>query len=94
MDGAAVVTEILRDPALFQMWEGDIAGIRGRIRATRERMVAGLISHGVDRDLSHILREKGLFTNLDLPKESIKELQDNYGIYIISRSYQCCLNDR
>jgi aspartate aminotransferase/aromatic-amino-acid transaminase len=82
LDGAAVITEILRDPALFQMWEIELAGIRGRIRSTRERMVAGLKSQGVDRDLSFILREKGLFTTLDLSNDSIKELQEIHGIYI------------
>lgn len=82
LDGAAVVTEILGDPELFQMWERDIANIRQRIRITRERIIDRLKSHGVTHDLSHMLREKGLFTTLDLSLESIEELQDKYSIYI------------
>jgi aspartate aminotransferase/aromatic-amino-acid transaminase len=84
LDGAAVVTEILRDPELFQMWENELVGIRNRIRSTRERIIAGLKSQDVDRDLSFIMQEKGLFTTLDLSNEIIKELQEIYGIYISS----------
>ena len=82
--GAAVVTEILIDPDLYQVWEREIAGIRLRIHTNRERLVEVFKSLGVSRDLSHILREKGLFTNLTLPLESIQELQDLQGIYISS----------
>jgi aspartate aminotransferase/aromatic-amino-acid transaminase len=84
LDGAAVVTEVLSDPELFQMWESDITYIRNRIRSSRERIVDDLKFHGVNRDLSFILREKGLFTSFDLSQESIKELQNIYGIYISS----------
>ncbi len=84
LDGAAVVTEILCDPQLLQMWESDMAGVRHRIRTNRRRIVDGLRSQGVTSELSFIEREKGLFTALALSQESIKELQDRYGIYISS----------
>jgi aspartate aminotransferase/aromatic-amino-acid transaminase len=84
LEGAAVVTEILSDPKLFQMWEKDTEEIRNRIRTNREQLVAGFKKQGVKSDLSYMLQEKGLFTNLNLSNDSILELQDTYGIYISS----------
>lgn len=82
LDGAAVVTEILSDPELVQMWEEEIARIRLRTRSCRERMVHGLRTQGAKNDLSYILREKGLFTMLGLSQQSIKELNVCHGIFI------------
>jgi aspartate/tyrosine/aromatic aminotransferase len=84
LEGAAVVTAILDDPELTEMWKRDITAIRERIQATRKRLHEGLMSHGVRKDLSHLLRERGLFTTLDLSPEEIDRLRVDHGIHISS----------
>jgi len=84
LDGAAVVTEILESPKLYQMWVSEIGKVRRRIETTRKQIVQGLVSQGVERDLTYLLREKGLFTTLDISPEHIDELREVHGIHISS----------
>ena len=82
--GAAVVTEILETPELYQIWVTEIGEIRRRIETCRKQIVQGLKSQGVGNDLSYMIREKGLFTNLDISAEGINELREVHGIHISS----------
>jgi aspartate/tyrosine/aromatic aminotransferase len=82
LEGAAVITEILEDPALLAMWEEEIARIRARIRSCRERLVSGLRARGVQKDLSYVMRERGLFTSLAFSAEEIEQLREERAIHI------------
>ena len=62
----------------------DIVKVRQRIETTRKQIVQGLTSQGVERDLTYLLREKGLFTTLDISPEHIDELREVHGIHISS----------
>jgi aspartate/tyrosine/aromatic aminotransferase len=84
LDGAAIITEILDTPELYNMWESEITQVRQRIATCRKQIEQGLRSNGVERDLSYMLREKGLFTTIDLSPVQIDELRKVHGIHISS----------
>jgi aromatic-amino-acid transaminase len=79
--GAQVVATALTTPALRQMWEEELAGMRQRIRATREQLVAKLRALGITRDLSFITQQMGMFSYSGLSKDQMQRLRSEFGIY-------------
>jgi aromatic-amino-acid transaminase len=79
--GAQVVATVLTTPALRQMWEEELAGMRQRIRATREQLVAKLRALGITRDLSFITQQMGMFSYSGLSKDQMQRLRSEFGIY-------------
>ncbi len=81
--GAAVVTTILNDTALYAEWDKEVAEMRDRIQQMRDLFVATLKEKGVDRDFSFIARQNGMFSFSGLTKEQVATLKDSHGIYIV-----------
>jgi aromatic-amino-acid transaminase len=79
--GAQVVAAVLTTPALRQMWEEELAGMRQRIRATREQLVAKLRALGITRDLSFITQQMGMFSYSGLSKDQMQRLRSEFGVY-------------
>ncbi|MGF1685707.1 aspartate/tyrosine/aromatic aminotransferase [Photobacterium japonica] len=81
--GAAVVTEILNDPALRAEWEQEVADMRDRIQEMRTLFVQTLKDMGVDADFSFIERQNGMFSFSGLNKDQVNRLKDEFAIYIV-----------
>ena len=81
--GGAIVTTILTDPTLNAQWTAELAAMRERIQAMRERFVQALKDRGVDQDFSFIARQKGMFSFSGLTPEQVKMLKETYAIYIV-----------
>ncbi|TCI05511.1 aspartate/tyrosine/aromatic aminotransferase [Corallincola luteus] len=81
--GAAVVTTILNDAALYAEWDKEVAEMRDRIQQMRDLFVATLKEKGVDRDFSFIARQNGMFSFSGLTKEQVATLKDEHGLYIV-----------
>ena len=79
--GAQVVTTVLGSPTLRQQWEDELAGMRLRIRAMREALVAGLQAAGVQQDMSFITRQSGMFSYSGLSTPQMQRLRSEFGIY-------------
>lgn len=84
--GAAVVSEILGDPALKADWEIELAEVRNRINGLRTELVNALKAQGIDQDFSFIQREKGMFSFLGLSVEQVRTLINEYSIYLVDSS--------
>jgi aromatic-amino-acid transaminase len=87
--GAHVVATVLTTPALRTMWEEELAGMRERIRATRQALVAKLQAAGVQGDLSYITRQKGMFSYSGLSKEQMQRLRSEFGVYGVDSGRIC-----
>ncbi|MEX0776190.1 MAG: amino acid aminotransferase [Phycisphaeraceae bacterium] len=81
--GAAIVTTILSDAALRQQWEGELTTMRQRIGGMRRLFVETLTKKGVQRDMSFIARQKGMFSFSGLNKEQVEKLKKDYALYIV-----------
>ena len=79
--GAAVVATVLADPELRRMWEGELGGMRERIRSVRASLVDGLKSAGVTADVSYITTQRGMFSYSGLSKEQMHRMRDEFGVY-------------
>jgi aspartate/tyrosine/aromatic aminotransferase len=74
--GAAAVHIILDDPELKGRWLVELAAMRDRINAVRQRIAAA------DPRLSYIGRQFGMFSMLPLSKEQVLKLRADDAIYM------------
>jgi aspartate/tyrosine/aromatic aminotransferase len=74
--GAAAVHIILEDEELRAQWHIELAAMRDRINAVRQRIAAA------HPKLAFIGGQFGMFSMLPISKEQVLELRKNYGIYM------------
>ncbi|MCG6200600.1 amino acid aminotransferase [Psychromonas antarctica] len=81
--GAAIVTTILNDPALYKRWEQEVADMRERIQEMRDLFVATLKEKGISGDYSFIIRQNGMFSFSGLSVEQVNRLKEEFAVYIV-----------
>ena len=73
---AACARIILEDPELQARWLVELAGMRDRINAVRQRIAAA------DPRLAFIGRQFGMFSMLPLSREQVLKLREDHAIYM------------
>ena len=81
--GAAIVTTILNDAALYEQWVQEVAEMRNRIQEMRDLFVATLKEKGVKGDFSFISRQLGMFSFSGLTVEQVNRLKEEFAVYIV-----------
>ena len=74
--GAAATRIVLDTPELRKRWLGELAAMRDRINAVRQRIAAA------DPRLSYIGRQFGMFSMLPLSRDQVLELRKRHAIYM------------
>lgn len=74
--GAAAVHIVLDDPELRQRWLAELAAMRDRINAVRQRIASA------DPRLAFIGRQYGMFSMLPLSREQVLKLREEQAIYM------------
>ena len=87
--GATVVATVLNTPALRAMWEEELAGMRHRIKATREQLVTKLQAAGAKGDLSYITAQMGMFSYSGLSVAQMQRLRSEFGVYGVDSGRIC-----
>ena len=87
--GAQVVATVLTTPALRAMWEGELAGMRVRIKQMRLALQDKLKAAGVKQDMSFITRQVGMFSYSGLGKAQMQRLRSEFGIYGVDSGRIC-----
>jgi aromatic-amino-acid transaminase len=87
--GASVVAAVLSDPALRQLWENELTGMRTRIKAMRVGFVEGLKAKGIERDFSFVSRQRGMFSYSGLTAPQVDRLQTEFGVYAVNTGRIC-----
>jgi aromatic-amino-acid transaminase len=87
--GAQVVATVLTTPALREMWETELAGMRVRIKQMRTALVEKLQAAGVKQDMSFIAKQKGMFSYSGLNKAQMERLRSEFGIYGVDSGRIC-----
>ncbi|QDC08427.1 aspartate/tyrosine/aromatic aminotransferase [Oceanicola sp. D3] len=84
--GARVVTEILTDPGLRTDWQGELDGMRERMKTNRTALAAELRRlTGSDR-FGFLQAHKGMFTQLGLTPAQVMALREAHGLYMVEDS--------
>lgn len=94
--GGAIVAAVLSSPELRQTWEGELAGMRQRIRTMRAALVEKLAALGTAQDFSFVLKQRGMFSYTGLSADQVERLKNEFGIYAVSTGRICiaALNTR
>ncbi|RZI94687.1 MAG: aspartate/tyrosine/aromatic aminotransferase, partial [Rubrivivax sp.] len=87
--GGAIVAAVLGTPALRALWEQELAEMRERIKAMRQKLVDGLKAAGVKEDMSFITRQIGMFSYSGLSKDQMVRLRSEFGIYGTDTGRMC-----
>ena len=87
--GAAVVAAVLNTPELRQQWEQELGVMRARIKQMREKLVEGLKAAGVQRDMSFITQQIGMFSYSGLSKDQMVRLRSEFGVYGTDSGRMC-----
>ena len=86
--GAALVAAVLGDAQLRALWEQELGGMRGRIRAMREGLVQRLVALGRP-DLDFITRQAGMFSYTGLSRDQVARLREEFAIYAVDSGRIC-----
>jgi len=81
--GGAVVSTILRDAALRQQWEQELAAMRDRINGMRSLFQKSMSSRQTGRDWSFVTQQTGMFSFSGLNAAQVDTLREKHGIYIV-----------
>ena len=87
--GGAVVAAVLNNPELRAVWEQELAGMRVRIKAMRQKLVVGLKAAGVKQDMSFITSQIGMFSYSGLTKDQMVRLRNEFGVYGTDTGRMC-----
>ena len=74
--GAAAVRIVLDTPELATRWHGELAAMRDRINAMRQRIA------GADPGLAFIGKQFGMFSMLPLSRDQVLKLRTDHAIYM------------
>ncbi|NBA98678.1 amino acid aminotransferase [Pseudomonas sp. R5(2019)] len=81
--GAAIVAQILGDPALKQLWVDEVEGMRLRIAQLRSGLLEALEPYGLRERFAHIGVQRGMFSYTGLSPEQVKQLRDQHSVYMV-----------
>lgn len=87
--GAQIVATVLNTPELRAQWEAELGEMRVRIKHMRTALTSKLKSAGVDRDLSFIERQKGMFSYSGLSQAQMQRLRGEFGVYGVDSGRIC-----
>lgn len=87
--GGAVVAAVLNNPELRAVWENELAEMRVRIKAMRQKLVDGLKAAGVKQDMSFITSQIGMFSYSGLSKDQMIRLRTEFGVYGTDTGRMC-----
>jgi aromatic-amino-acid transaminase len=87
--GGAVVAAVLNNPELRAQWESELAEMRVRIKAMRQKLVDSLKAAGVQQDMSFITTQIGMFSYSGLSKDQMVRLRTEFGVYGTDTGRMC-----
>jgi aromatic-amino-acid transaminase len=87
--GGSVVAAVLNNPEWRKLWETELAEMRVRIKAMRQKLVDGLKAAGVERDMGFITQQIGMFSYSGLTKDQMVRLRNEFGVYGTDTGRMC-----
>ena len=83
--GGEIVATVLADDALRARWVDEVGVMRSRINGNRRKFVLGLADAGAKGDHDGLLRQRGMFSLLDLTLDQVARLRDDFAVYLVGK---------
>ena len=90
LHAAGIIAGVLGTPALRAAWVADVAAMRGRIQAMRQRLHATLSAMQPGRNAGYLLSQRGMFSYTGLSAAQVDRLREEFGVYLV-RSGRLCV---
>ena len=88
--GGQIVATVLTDPALRASWESELAGMRERILAMRQKLHGVLKARMPGRDFGYFLTQRGMFSYTGMTTAQVDRLREEHAVYMV-RSGRICV---
>ena len=82
--GAAIVTRILRDGALRNLWKSELDEMRERMRSLRKQLSDALNVQGGEAMSRAVKDQNGMFSTLPLSQSQAEALRNDHAVYIMN----------
>ena len=86
---AGIVARVLGTAALRSQWEGEVAAMRERILAMRQRLHTVLAHRLQGRDFGYFLSQRGMFSYTGLSATQVDRLRDEHAVYLVRSGRMC-----
>ncbi len=84
--GGFLVDHILHSKELKQEWMDELNAMATRVKSLRQGLLDQIKAQGVDKDFEFIVKQKGMFSYLGISKEQVRQLRDEFSIYMADSS--------
>src|SRR3984893_5464621 len=84
--GAAIVHEILEDPAGREQWIDEVTAMRKRMTGLRHQLVKQLARSCPQRDFGFIAAQRGMFSFLGVDTAQVRALREQHHVYMTDDS--------
>ena len=86
---AGIVATVLGTPELRSAWEADVAAMRERILAMRQRLHAVLSQRVPGRKVGYFLSQRGMFSYTGLSPAQVDRLREEFAVYLVRSGRMC-----
>ena len=86
---AGIVSRVLTDAALRASWQADVAAMRERILAMRQRLHGVLAAKQPGRDFGYFLSQRGMFSYTGMSPAQVDRLREEFAVYLVRSGRMC-----
>ena len=87
--GGQVTAAVMNTPELRAIWEGEVAEMRVRIKAMRQKLFEVLTAKVPGRDFSYFVKQRGMFSYTGLSPEQVDRLREEFAVYLVRSGRMC-----
>ena len=93
--GGFITADVMNTPEWFAMWQEEVADMRDRIKAMRQKLYDILSSKLPERHFDYFIRQRGMFSYTGLTPQQVERLQTEFAVYLVGTGRMCVagLND-
>ena len=87
--GGFITAEVINTPELFARWQNEVAEMRDRIRAMRQKLHAVLSAKLPQKNFDYFIKQRGMFSYTGLTPKQVQRLQDEFAVYLVASGRMC-----
>lgn len=96
LHGGRITAAVMNEAGLYAQWVGEVAGMRERIKAMRQKLYDVLCAKVPGRDFSYFIKQRGMFSYTGLTPQQVDRLREEFAVYLVGSGRMCVagLNNR